>query len=228
MYSIIVIGCGATGSNLVALLSQYAISEKKVSEIILCDGDQVESKNFINQKYTEKDINKNKARVLSNRYSKLGINISYVDKFIENTEQLIDIIDSCNKKNKIILVGCVDNNLARKYIHYAFIDKKIRDLIYIDTGNGDKERVGQTVVGVKYNYKILEPPVADMYPEILKAEPKEEEVEYKCSKIEEHPQNFVVNVMSATVVFTMINNIVSLNKPVKSYVRFNTDNVSIK
>lgn len=228
MYSVIVVGCGATGSNLVALLSQYAISEKKLDEIILIDFDMIEAKNFINQKFTEKDINKNKARVLSNRYSKLDINISYVDKKIENKEQLITIIESCKIMNKVILVGCVDNNIARKHMHYTFIDEKIKNLIYIDTGNGDIQRVGQTVVGVKYNNEILSPPVADIYHEILDAETKEEEINYKCSNIEEHPQNFVVNVMSATVVFTMINNIISLNKAVKPYTVFNTDTITIK
>lgn len=227
MYSIVVVGCGATGSNLIALLSQYAISEKKLDEIIICDGDMVESKNFNNQKFVEKDINKNKARVLSNRYSKLGINISYVDKYIEDKDQLISIIKTCKKGNDVILVGCVDNNLARKYMHYTFIDDSISNLIYIDTGNGDIERVGQTVVGIKYKDGILVPPVADMYPEILDAEPKEEKISYKCGDIDKHPQNFVVNVTSAIVVFTMINNIISLERAVKPYVRFNTDNITI-
>ena len=46
MYTIIVVGCGGTGSNLIALLSQYAISERKIKNIILVDGDKVEEKNF--------------------------------------------------------------------------------------------------------------------------------------------------------------------------------------
>lgn len=228
MYSVIVVGCGATGSNLVAFLSQYAISEKKLQEIILIDGDGVETKNFRNQKFVERDINKNKARVLSNRYYKLGINISYVDRYIENKDQLISIIESCDKKNDIILAGCVDNNIARQYMHYTFMDEKIKNLVYIDTGNGDIERVGQTIVGVKYKNKILVPPVADMYPEILEEKPKEEEISYKCGDIDKHPQSFVVNVTSAMVVFTMINNIISLEKAVKPYVRFETDNITIK
>lgn len=41
MYSIVIVGCGATGSNLATLVSQYAVSEKQVKEIILIDGDMV-------------------------------------------------------------------------------------------------------------------------------------------------------------------------------------------
>lgn len=229
MYSIIIVGCGATGSNLVALLSQYMISEKRIGELILVDQDQVEAKNCINQKYTEKDINKSKVKVLANRYSKLGINVSYYDKFITSSFDVIDIINNVDSNNNIILVGCVDNTLARKHMHYAFIDDKIKNLIYIDTGNGDVLREGQTVVGVKANYKIVKEPVAEYFKEILEAvEPKEEEIEYKCSQVEEHPQNMAVNVMSSAIVFGLLTNVITFNKCDKNVFRFNLSKMYIK
>ena len=226
MYTIIVVGCGGTGSNLIALLSQYAISERKIKNIILVDGDKVEEKNFRNQKFTIKDVGEYKARVLSNRYSKLGIDISYVDKYITSSEELIDLIGSC--RNDVVLVGAVDNNTARKHMHEAIYDKRVPSLVYIDTGNGDGDnRVGQTVLGGKQDNKVVFPPVGDIYPQILDPEVKKEN-EFSCSQIQEHPQNFVVNVMSATVVFTMINNLISLGKIKKNFVKFDTDRVSIK
>ena len=227
MYTIIVVGCGATGSNLIALLSQYAISESKIKNIILIDGDTVEEKNFKNQKFTPKDVNLNKAQVLSNRYSKLGIEISYVSQYITDSERLIDLIKSY--RNDVILVGCVDNNAARKHMNDTFYSEKIPSLIYIDTGNGDGEnRVGQTICGAKANRKIIKSPVGDIYPQALIEAPVKIENEYRCSQIQEHPQNFVVNVMSATITFTMLNNIISLGRVKKSFVRFNTDYISIK
>ncbi|MVX63721.1 thiamine biosynthesis protein ThiF [Clostridium chromiireducens] len=225
MYTIIVVGCGATGSNLIALIAQYAISEKKIKSIVLVDGDKVEQKNFRNQKFTMKDINENKARVLSNRYSKLGIDVSYVPEYITDSEKLIELIRGYG--SNVILVGSVDNNAARQHMHNAFYSERVSSLIYIDTGSGDGDnRMGQTVVGGKQHGVIVKPPVADIYPQILQAE-EEKENKYRCSQIEEHPQNFVVNVMSATVTFTIINNIISLGKMKKSFVRFNTDNLSI-
>lgn len=227
MYTIIVVGCGATGSNLIALLSQYAISESKIKNIILIDGDTVEEKNFRNQKFTKKDVNFNKSQVLSNRYSKLGIEISYVPQYITDSERLINLIKSY--RNDVILVGCVDNNTARKHMNDTFYSEKIPSLIYIDTGNGDGEnRVGQTICGAKANGKIIKPPVGDIYPQALIDAPVKIENEYRCSQIQEHPQNFVVNVMSATSTFTMLNNIISLGRVKKSFVRFNTDYISIK
>ena len=228
MYSLVVVGVGGTGSNLATFLAQYAINEKKVKEIILIDEDIVESKNFRNQKFTERDVNKNKARVLATRFKKLGINISYIDRYIKSKDNIKNIIK--NISNDVILIGCVDNVPARKYMHDCFYDDEIETLIYIDTGNGDKEHCGQTVVGAKYNGKVIRPPVGDIYPQILVEEIKEEKKEdkYKCSAIEEHPQSFAVNVLSATTTFMMVNNIVSLGKVKKAYVRFNADYVSIK
>lgn len=228
MYSIIVVGCGATGSNFSTLVSQYAISEKKVGEIILIDGDVVERKNFINQKFTEKDIDKNKARVLANRYRKLVENVSYVDRFIMNKEDLISIIKSA--KHTPILVGCVDNNKARTYMHYAFYDNSIEDIIYIDTGNGDGEnRRGQTICGSKQNNIVVTPPVGDVVPQIFDEEPVvEEKKDFSCSAIQDHPQNFATNVLSATTTFLMVNNIVSLKKLKKRFLTFDSDMISIK
>lgn len=230
MYNVIVVGCGATGSNLIGMLSQYAISEKKIKKIILVDGDVVEMKNFRNQKFTKKDVNLNKARVLSNRYSKLGIDISYIEEYITSSKKLIDLIKGLNQYEDIILVGCVDNNKARKYLNETFYSKKIPTLIYIDTGNGDGDnRVGQTICGAKQNGVVIKPPVAEIYPQAVNDEPaKNEEIEYSCSQIQEHPQNFVVNVMSATVTFIMLNNIISLSKMKKNFVMFNTDYISIR
>lgn len=229
-YVIILVGCGATGSNIAAFLSQLAISQKNIKEIILVDGDLVEEKNFRNQKFTSKDIGKYKSHVLANRYSKLGINVSYVDRYINNADDLINIIkhkaDECTR---VLLVGSVDNNEARRYMNSTFYSEDIPELIYIDTGNGDKDRVGQTVAGAKMDNKVITPPVAEYYPQILEDEVKEETVEdYRCSHIEEHPQNFATNVLSATTTFLMINNIVSLGKVGCKFARFNADQIKIR
>ncbi|WP_315069169.1 ThiF family adenylyltransferase [uncultured Clostridium sp.] len=226
MSTVIIVGCGATGSNLITLLSQYAVSEKKLKRIVLVDGDKVEEKNFRNQKFTKKDVGENKARVLANRYSKLGIDISYVPEYITNVDVLVNLIKDAEEN--VILVGAVDNNIARQHMHKVFYSEKIPTLLYIDTGNGDGDnRLGQTICGAKQDGKIVKPPVGDIYPQILIPESSESKNEYRCSQIDEHPQNFVVNVASATTVFIMINNIISLGKIQKSFIKFNTDKISI-
>lgn len=226
MFSIILVGCGATGSNIATFLSQFAISERKVNELILVDGDEVEPKNYINQKFTKSDVGQNKAKVLSNRFSKLGINISYVDKYLRSETDLTKIIQSIAEEDNIILVGAVDNNAARRYLNNTFYSNQVPDLIYIDTGNGDIKRCGQTVIGAKVNNIVIKPPVSEYYPQILEVE--EIKIDYSCSNIKEHPQNLATNILSATTTFLMINNIISLGKVGKVFARFNADLITIK
>ena len=220
-----VVGVGATGSNLVALLSQLAVSKKEIEEIILIDGDKVEEKNFKNQKFTMKDIDKNKAEVLANRYEKLGIKISYIDKYIESDIEIIELLKSVSEYTMPILIGCVDNNKCRRILNDAF--EKYKDtLIYIDAGNGDIERKGQVVLGYKRIDQIISEPVVKYYPNIL--EDEEDEVnKYKCSRIDEHPQQFVTNVLSATSIFLMINALLEGEVP-STYISFNVENFSIR
>lgn len=188
----------------------------------------MEVKNYRNQKFTSKDIGKNKARVLGNRFSKLGISVEYIDRYIKSKEDLVQILKGI--KNKILLVGCVDNNKARRYMHEAFYSEEIPTLLYVDTGNGDGEnREGQTVLGAKQDNQVVKPPVGDMYPNILfEEEEVEEKVSFQCSQIQEHPQHFATNVFSATVTFLMINNVVSLGKIANPFVRFDSDTICIK
>ena len=224
MYNIVIVGCGATGSHLTTLVSQLALSEERIKSLVLIDGDKIEEKNFKNQKFTNKDVGKYKSRVLANRYSKLGIDVSYVDKFIESEEEIIEIIKDL--KGTTILIGSVDNNKARVYMDLAFKSQEIPELIYIDTGNGDKDRCGQTVVGSKKDNIIVSQPLSSYF-DIYEEEEEEVNDKYKCSAIEEHPQNFATNVLSATTVFLMISNIVSNRKIGKIFARFDVDKVSI-
>lgn len=230
MYSIFVVGCGATGSALVQNLSQFAKYEKKIKRIILIDNDVVEVKNFKNQKYFVNDMDKNKARVLASRYKKLEIDISYYEERILDSKRLLEMVNDNIKNGEIpILVSCVDNNKARKVFHEFFYMKDIKDLIYIDTGNGDgNHRYGQTVCGAKKDNMVISKTVGDLYPEIFEeAKVIEDKPDYTCSNVIDHPQSLATNIMSSTIVFAMINNIVSLEKIGRSVVNFNTDLIAI-
>lgn len=225
IYDIVLVGCGATGSNIATFISQLAVSDKSINKIILVDGDLVEGKNFINQKYTSKDINKNKARVLATRFSKLGIKISYIDKYIESSIDLNNILSKL--KNNIILIGAVDNIKARIYMDNAFYSEELKTIIYIDTGNGDIDRCGQTIVGSKVDGKFITRPVSAYYPLIETKEYTKEDNNYRCSQIQEHPQNLATNILSATTTFILLSNIISGRRVGKKYVTFNVDKVEI-
>ncbi|MFR5263674.1 ThiF family adenylyltransferase [Clostridium sp.] len=228
-YSIFLIGTGATGSNLIGNLAQYAIGEKKIKNIILIDGDLVESKNYRNQKFTAKDLGKNKAKVLANRYSKLDIDISYVDSYIKDKESLIDIIK--NYKTAPIIISCIDNNNGRIILDQVFRSDAIPSIVYIDTGNGDEtSRLGQTIIGAKQDHKIIAPPVGDYFPQIFEGDKDIETIKtYSCStQIVEKPQCLTSNVLSATTVFLILVNLISYNKVEGRYFKFNAEHIGIE
>lgn len=223
-YTIFLIGTGATGSNLIGNLAQYAISTKNIKNIILVDGDIVEVKNYKNQKFTENDLGKNKAKVLANRYSKLGINISYMDSYIEDSNSLIDLIN--NLETLPIIISCIDNNNGRIILDQVF--RGIDNIIYIDTGNGDEtSRNGQTVIGAKQDGKIIAPPVVDYFPQILEGDKKEVK-NFSCSvEIVEKPQCLSTNVLSATTVFLIIVNLITYNEINGRYFDFDAVSINI-
>lgn len=232
LYDIYLIGTGATGSNLIGNLAQYAISEKKIKKIILIDGDVVESKNYRNQKFTSKDIYKNKAMVLSQRYRKLGIDINYVDSYITDKKMLTNIIINNQRFNATpLIISCIDNNNGRIILDQVFRDDKIPDIIYFDTGNGDeKERNGQLVIGAKTKGEIIAPPVCDYFPQILLGDKQQEaDRNLSCSaQLVEKPQCLTTNVMSATTVFLNLVNLITYNKIVGKFFTFTAEDVGLK
>lgn len=228
MFKIFILGCGGTGSNLTTLLAQLALY--KNMSIVLIDNDIVEDKNRRNQKFTPKDVGKNKALVLAKRYLKLGIDISYIDAFIEKSEQLATIITEGTKCSDIpILVGCVDNNKARRVMHEVF--DKIDNIVYIDTGNGTSSRDGQTVVGVKNKGKIIKPSIGYCCPQILLPEYDPPDEQSCTLRQEAEPQAFISNVMSSFVTFNILNNLIMFNKinsSNKNIFFFDADSIEIK
>ena len=229
-FRILVVGCGGTGSHLVGLLSQLMMYQDSIKELILIDGDVIEPKNLRQQRFNKSEIGINKAKALSDRFSKLDIPISYVDKYITSKEDM-SVLLAGGKYTDTIIISCVDNNKARKLLHEIFCDsyKFPGTYIYIDTGNGDgKVRRGQTVVGARKDEDLYFNPVAYYYPEILEDTNDEVDLTLNCDQINESiPQHISANVMSATTVFLIVNNIVSDENLDKSVFNFNADEISL-
>ena len=88
--------------------------------------------------FCEADLGKNKAQVLAERYAgAFGLEAEYIPDFIESSERLAELLTSPPKMRRqlTILIGAVDNNRSRQLCHEVFY--RSRDLIYIDSGNGE-------------------------------------------------------------------------------------------
>jgi hypothetical protein len=152
---VIVIGCGGTGAHLIPDLARAIAFSRTTPSLTLIDGDIVEERNIRRQNFIAKDKGKNKAEVLSKRYGQaFDLEISYLDKFIENKTQLLDIIDSLAIKHQtergclleqLLIISCVDRNSVRMVIQEAFYEGMKREnrlsicprVWWIDSGNED-------------------------------------------------------------------------------------------
>ena len=226
--TILQIGAGGTGGAVVPQLARFLYSLNKRnfnSEITytIIDGDNVEAKNLLRQNFLEKDLGKNKAEALSERYSRaFGVPINYSPVFFTDHFPHSDSYDS---NELTIIIGCVDSNNARRSIH-NYMERAMRStmrrmwkrqsVIWIDSGN---ERFsGQVFAGgilpsldqknISSELKDYEmfylPMITDIYPEILD-ETKDSKSEISCAErmlVDE--QNLFVNNMAAMNVMNFI------------------------
>lgn len=231
---IIVIGAGGTGGYVVPHLYRIGFSSEHQIRIVVCDGDVVEEKNLIRQNFVHQDIGRNKAQVLAERYSAaFGIECEYIPRFIENEEELLELTapDFCQNSwrgipetQRVILLGCVDNNKSRQLCHSVFY--KQADLIYIDSGNG--EHTGQVVCGVRQNNRTTYKPVCSLYSDMLADEDKFPS-ELSCAeRAVSAPQSVTANLTAATAMVSFLYDLLICGELHTRYVTFSSKLISVR
>lgn len=142
---IIVVGCGGTGSRIIQPLIQ-TIKQAQASInpcLYLVDGDEVEFKNLSRQNFIEKDIGRNKAVVLAERYSAaLEFPVVAHDAFITSKGNMfseigISAVEQDHRplvpNTRKLIIMCVDSIDARLMI----LNQIGSTDIVIDAGNED-------------------------------------------------------------------------------------------
>lgn len=227
---IVVLGAGGTGGYVIPHLYRLGYASEHPTRIIVCDGDVVEHKNLIRQNFVEQDIGRNKAQVLAERYAAaFGIECEYRPEFIETQEELRALVASnfvpdTREQQRVILLGCVDNNKSRQLCHQVF--QLRRDLIYIDAGNG--EHTGQVVCGVRQNGRTLYKPVCSLYPDLLEDEDKFPS-ELSCAeRAVSAPQSVTANLTAATAVVSFLYDLLIVGDLKTRYVTFSSRLISMR
>ena len=241
---VVMLGAGGTGAHIAPHLYRLLYALERPVKFIICDGDKVEPKNLVRQNFTQADLGENKARVIAERYSEaFGLETSYVPSFIESVERLEELVKPEviytgryvhngeggllvreTVPELVILIGAVDNNRSRKLCHEVFL--QARDLIYIDSGNG--EYTGQIVCGVRRAGKTFYKSVGMLYPEVNDPEDLFP-TEVSCAEASvSAPQTIVANLMAATAVVTMIYNILVMGDNTVQQTTFSTRSVNIR
>ncbi|MES9681657.1 ThiF family adenylyltransferase [Gottfriedia acidiceleris] len=243
-FDIVQVGCGGNGGYITQRLSKLISSLTKNSDhttfdYTLVDLDKVEEKNLQRQPFLPKDLDKNKAKVLSERYGMSYQNpLFYREEYVESVEELFDCFRSHQDTyipdpSRVIfrvLIGAVDNHASRKIMHEYFM--KDSSLIYIDCGvdgvllegtDEEKKRsgyAGHCVVGLHHNKTMLSP-VAEVYPDIL--EDKESLLpSQSCGQnIVSQPQRMQTNEMAALITMGYLNQIFAERRLYHHYTNFN-------
>lgn len=190
--------------------------------VLIIEGGEVSERNILRQGYLPQDAGRNKALVLSERYSAaygLPIN-AYPHYLSENTDICNLICDGA------IVVGCVDNAASRQVL-----DEKLREfenIVYLDSGNGavavpdngeehlsaSQQRAireggwdGQVTLGARLNSETILPFPADTFPDLVKvAAPDDRHPEtIPCGEVAASaPQRMLTNLMAANVVLSYL------------------------
>lgn len=230
---IIVLGAGGTGGYVIPHLYRLAFGRNGNVRIIICDGDVVEEKNLVRQNFVEQDIGHNKAKVLAERYSAaFGIECEYRPSFIETEQELLELTKPDFEKRpfeipdtqRVILLGCVDNNKSRQLCHKVF--KEHSSLIYIDSGND--EFTGQVVCGVKQNGRTTYKPVCSLYPEMLKDEDKFPS-ELSCAeRAVSAPQSVTANLFASMAMVAFLYDLLICGELKIRYVTFSSKHIGMR
>lgn len=218
----LILGGGGNGSHLIHNLTRLVKvhMDRGLGEylITIADGDVVEEKNITRQNFFLPDRGRAKVDVLANRYSRShGLSIGTIREFIEDGKALLKAMEIPGFFP--IVITCVDNHKTRKMVNEVYQQHPER-FLWIDCGNA--EFTGQVNVGFNSSRKLQEgesqagmfklPSVIEVYPEILQTEDlfKSEE---SCDDlgVRNNDQNIATNVLVATEVFVMINQLLSEN-----------------
>ena len=232
---IIVLGAGGTGGYLIPHLYRIAFADsKRLYRVIICDGDIVEEKNLIRQNFVKQDIGRNKAAVLAERYAgAFGIECEYIPEYIENEARLKGLVRPDFRKSywnntaetqRVILIGCVDNNKSRALCHKVFYETE--NLICIDSGNG--ESTGQVVCGVRQKGRTAYKPAGTLYPDILKTGDKFP-TELSCAeRAASAPQSVTANLTAAAAVTSFLYNLLVAGELNTRYVTFSSSLIAVR
>lgn len=230
---IVMLGAGGTGGHIAPHLYRLLFALERPVRFIICDGDVVERKNLVRQNFAPVDLGENKAKVLAERYSTVfGLETEYIPAFIESEDELRRLLTPLVwqtyrqgiTQEQIILIGAVDNNKSRQLCHRIF--HQARELIYIDSGNG--EYTGQVVCGVRRSGKTYFPSIGTVYPDVLEDTDKFP-TELSCAEASvSAPQSMAANITAANIVVDMVYNILALGDSTVRQATFSTRTVNIR
>ncbi len=154
---IVQVGAGGTGSFAALAIARlmYELKELgKAVDLLIVDPDQVESGNIPRSNFCAAEIGSFKAQTLAKRITLAwGLECSYANEAFDVEAHLKQT--SGDYRTLTVIVGCVDNHLARREMHSAvekyqgYRSDDAANIWWIDGGNGKFS--GQVLIGSNTN-----------------------------------------------------------------------------
>lgn len=186
--NIYLIGAGGTGSFAAQTIARLAFELKesgKAVDLTIIDADRVEPGNIPRSNFCAAEIGRFKAQTIAERLSLAwGLEVGYSNEKLDYEKHLKP--DRNGYRQMTILVGCVDNYLARREIHRClqeferYSSNDAPSAWWIDGGNGKfsgQVLIGSTCVRVEAEKHFTTasicrklPAPSLVHPELLEAE----------------------------------------------------------
>lgn len=139
--TIILVGCGGTGGFLAQNIARiiYSLKNQRKISAIFVDDDKVEPKNIGRQNFCVSEIGMYKSETLARRFNlAYGLDImSYTARFTSDFKERVN--------TPLIVIGAVDNTIARKEIYHFCSNEQRGVKIWLDCGNENNS--GQVLLG---------------------------------------------------------------------------------
>ena len=202
-FSVTLVGCGGTGGFVAEGLCRILPSH---ANLVLVDHDRVEERNLLRQCFARDDLGQFKSEVLARRLSKR------FERAISYTTMPVALLEI---ELPGLVIGCVDNGLARRDIEEAVKDKLCSPSghagWWVDAGNGDN--YGQVLIGDAHRLNLCRPD-GDTYhflplptiqrPDLLRQMPPARD----CAAIAEE-QGPTINLAMAVLVIEVVRRIIA-------------------
>jgi len=230
----IVVGAGGTGSFVVPALArliyELKLQQNKSAEMLIIDPDIVEASNIPRSNFCFAEVGRYKAQTLAERVATAwGIETSFSCEKFDCDKHLKS--SNSDYRSLTIIVGCVDNYLARREMHRALDEFRgygdASRLWWIDGGNGRTS--GQVLLGS--TTKLLKPeqritgsslcralPAPSLqHPDLLEPEVIEEKIDVSCpDRVRLGEQGLNVNQRVAIEIAEMLSSML-LTRSLKRY-----------
>jgi len=232
--TVTVVGLGGTGAQVARSVARIVYDMRAARlhtpKIVLIDPDTVEHKNVGRQLYTAADVGQKKAHVLMRRFNAaLGQDIAAIDQAVD--------ADRHFERSGNLIVGCVDNHLARREL------ARVRGAVWIDAGNhvdagqvvigntGDRETALRHLDGHRGKTAYL-PHAGLLFPALLEPELEvkpQSEPERSCAElVAAREQDLLINDWMAIIASQYLYKLLH-RQPITSFVSYvSTDGMSVR